>query len=793
MAAPSRTSPVDDRIEPLRLIASLDRLDFSRATVSGDYVRFDETARNALKDFRGKVLGGLSGASRHPSNFLIWGAPGSGKTFLVQQVAAAAGLEVRLVEANLAQLNAEQIQLRLAEVAAADSDVVCLVDEVDAHPSEAWPYESLLPALEPSSLPEHRRVYCLAGSGGANLEEFVQRIANRPKGPDLLSRIPSSHRYTVPSLQAGDKLLVASSQMLLAAASEGRTVREIEKFALFYLASKKDLSSARQLRAIAVESARRIPPGEDRLRYDHLFTAGDPENKRFWNAHRDARIELADRFVVVGPGATHREGSPPAAGSSAKAIARGTAETGLTRIAILPFANISADPSDRYISDGLTEELIAMVSKVPGLRVIARTSVEKYRAGAHSVADAARELGVTAVIEGSVRKAGDALRVTAQLIDAETEAPAWSMTFDRKLENVFVIQEELAHRIADSLHIRLLGDSAARIAKVPTRSLAAYELYLQARQLFFVTTETGFREAIALYERAVALDPTFALAFCGLAEANAIQGNRGLAPLRVALERAEGHARRALQLDNGLAEAHAALAPVLYNRYDWNGALHELDRALLLDPSNVQAHFWRAVTLGTLGRPEEGLANAQRAVELDPLNPRRLVILGQQYYWMRRYDDAIATLSEARRAGAADIHGMLAYAYLLSGLGEDAVQEATKALHDPLSHPVQARMDLAAVLARTGQPERARELLAQLEHPQQTLEVPAGAIAWIEASLGQMDRALGAYSRARVEGSMLGIPDLVVDPVIDDFRRDPRFPDLLRLFNLPLPARSTSQ
>ncbi|MCI4317273.1 MAG: adenylate/guanylate cyclase domain-containing protein, partial [Thermoplasmata archaeon] len=341
--------------------------------------------------------------------------------------------------------------------------------------------------------------------------------------------------------------------------------------------------------------------------------------------------------------------------------------SGPTRLAVLPFANISADPSDRYLSDGLTEELISMVSKMPGLRVIARTSVEKYRGGTHSVADAARELGVVAVIEGSVRRAGETLRVTAQLIDAETEAPAWSMTFDRKLENVFVIQEELAHRIADSLHIRLLGDSAARIAKVPTRSFAAYELYLQGRQRYFATTAPSFREAIDLFKRAVSLDPTFALAYCSLAEAIAIQGNHGHVPLREALDRAEGHARRALQLDPGLAEAHVALAPVLYNRYDWNGALTELDRALELDPSNVQAHFWRAVTLGTLGRPEDGLANAQRAVELDPLNPRRLVILGQQYYWMRRYDDAVTMFSEAKRAGAADIHGMLAYAYLFSG------------------------------------------------------------------------------------------------------------------------------
>jgi TolB-like protein/Flp pilus assembly protein TadD len=774
--------------EPARQIAPLEQLDFARATVAGEYVRFDEAARNSLKDFRTKVAGALAGASRQPSNYLIWGAPGSGKSFLVQQVAAAADTAVALLEVNLAQLDSDHFSRRLEQVAQGDHDVVCLVDEVDAHPGEAWPYELLLPALEPSVLPEHRLVYCLAGSGGKDIDEFLSRIAARPKGPDLLSRIPSTNRFSVPALRAGDKLLVAASQISRIAAAEGRTVREIEKLALYYIATSPAFSSARQLRAIATESTRRLPLGEDRLRYDHLFGAGDAENKRFWNDHAQARNEFADHFVAI---TTLPTGPTSMRAPSKTSLAQPTEpDYGPTRIAILPFANISADPSDRYLADGLTEELISAVSKLPGLRVIARSSVAKYRDGAFSVADVGRALNVSCVIEGSVRRAGSDLRVTAQLVDVDTEVPAWAMTSDRKLENVFAIQEEISRRIADSLHIRLLGDSAAHLAKVPTRNLIGYEEFLRGRQRYFESTAEGLGEAISHFERATALDPKFALAYCGLAEAHAIRGNRGFAPMRESLERAEAYARRALQLDPGLSEAHAALGPVLYNRYDWTGAERELERALALDPGNVQAHFWLAVTRGTLGRPEAGLANAERAVELDPLNPRRLVILGQQYYWMRRFEDAISAYREAALAGAAETYGMTAYALLLAGRPEEAVREAQKGVEDPKSQLWLAQGDLAAILAYTGRTEPALRILAEWASASGD-RVPAGAVAWIEMALGHWDQAFEAYARVREEGSILSVPDVRIDPLLDPLRRDPRYPELLRRFNFP-PASTPS-
>ncbi|MCI4355886.1 MAG: AAA family ATPase [Thermoplasmata archaeon] len=770
-------------------------MDLGRVVVAGDYVRFDETSRSSLKDFRGKVNAGLSGASHRPTNLLIWGPPGSGKSFLVQQVARTTAQSTRLVEINVASVTANEFRSKLAEAAAGPTDAICLIDEVDSRPAETWPYELLLPALEPTSSLPHRMVFCLAGSGGADLEEFRGGIRARPKGPDLLSRIPRGNEVSIPALGVGDRLCVAAIQLLAAASDEGHRVREVEKFALFYLATNADLQTARQLRAAAVSGALRIPPGEDRFRFDHLFAPGDPENKRFWYEHHDARLSLAGAFLAVTPPQSahsvgvDREGPP-----SPTPDPTGAGES-RHRIAILPFRNISPNPSDSYFSEGLTEELISTVSKIGALRVIARTSVMRFRDGTKSAAETARELRVGSLLEGSVRRAGDDLRVTAQLIDVATEEPVWSITFDRRLENVFAIQEELARRISESLHVQLVGTEGATLGRTPTPNLEAYDRYLQGRQRFFEATEPGFHAAITLFEQAIALDPQFALAYCGLAEAQALQGNRGDVPLGPALERAERSVQMALRLDPDLGEAHAAMGPILYNRYRWKEALRELDRAVALEPNNVQAQFWRAVATGAVGRPEDGLPNALRAVELDPLNPRRRVILAQQYYWMRQFDRAIDILGSPLLESQKDSQQMLAYSLLLSGRAEEAISAAERAVADLSTPSVQPLIDRAAIFARAGKPADAREILGDLlERRKEHADVPAGAIGWVLGALGEFGSAADWYVRAHEEGSIVGVPDLLVDPFLDSFRTSERYPSLLKLFDLtqaPLPVEGT--
>lgn len=783
-SVPKNTGPgVEDAA--LAMLAGVDTIDLGRVVVAGDYVRFDESSRHSLKDLRGKILAGLSGGSRRPTNFLIWGAPGSGKSFLVQEIARSVGSAARLVEVNLAALRADEFRARLADAGTGPTDVVCLIDEVDAHPNEAWPYELLLPALEPATSPPHRSVFCLAGSRGASVEEFRGVIRARPKGTDLLSRIPRGHDVAIPALGIGDKICVAAAQIRSAAGTEGHQIREVEKFALYYLATNLELQSARQLRAAAVAGARRIPRGEDRFRFDFLFAPGDPENKAFWYERPAARQALAGVFLTIPPaspeelraGATGPPSAPapdPIAGVEAR-----------RRIAILPFRNISPDPSDSYFAEGLTEELIAAASKVGGLRVIARTSVMRFRDGSKSAADTARELRVGSLLEGSVRRAGDALRVTAQLIDVATEEPMWSLSFDRRLENVFGIQEELARKIAESLHVELVGQEGATLGRTPTQNIEAYDVYLQGRQRFFEVTEEGFRAAIVLFERATVLDPQFALAYCGLAEAQALQGNRGFVPLAGALERAERSVQKALQLDPDLAEAHAAMAPIHYNRYNWNGAVEELDRALALEPNNAQAHFWRAVATGPVGRPQDGLPNALRAVELDPLNPRRRVILAQQYYWLRQYERAIAVLKSPLLESVSDAAGMVAYPLLLAGRPDEAIAAVDRGVRMTWTSPVQAQIDQACIYARAGRPTESRELLANLlQRGSSEDPVPAGGIAYIYASLGEFDHAVDWYVRAHTEGSIVCVPDLGGDPFLDPFRTSERYGFLLGLFGL---------
>jgi TolB-like protein/Flp pilus assembly protein TadD len=769
----------------IEMLVGLDAMDLQHVVVAGDYVRFDESARSSLKDFRGMVSAGLSGASHRPINLLIWGPPGSGKSFLVQQIAQTSAESTRLVEINVASVTADEFRATLVEAAAGPTDATCLIDEIDSRPGETWPYELLLPALEPAwSLP-HRMVFCLAGSGGGNLEEFRSAIRARPKGPDLLSRIPHGNEVSIPALGVGDKLVVAAIQLLDAATDEGRGVREIEKFALFYLATNIHLQSARQLRAAVVAGARRIPSGEDRFRFDHLFAPGDPENKRFWYDHPEARQTLAGSFLAVTPPQRTRSAAVAQrapASPTANPIHAGESRH---RIAILPFLNISPNSADSYFSEGLTEELISTVSKIGGLRVIARTSVMRFRDGTKSAAETARELRVGSLLEGSVRRAGDDLRVTAQLIDVATEEPVWSMTFDRRLENVFAIQEELARRISESLHVQLVGTEGAALGRTPTLNLEAYDRYLQGRQRFFEVTEQGFGAAIALFEQAIALDRQFALAYCGLAEAQALQGNRGFVPLAPALERAEKSVQMALQLDPDLGEAHAAMAPILYNRYRWKEALRELDRAIALEPNNVQAQFWRAVVSGATGRPEDGLPNALRAVELDPLNPRRRVILGQQYYWMRQFDRAVAILTSPLLESQRDSQAMLAYSLLLAGRTEEAISAAERCIAQMSAPPVQLQIDRAAIFARAGKPAEAREILENLlERRREDGDVPAGAIGWIFGALGEFGSAADWYVRAHDEGSMVGVADLLVDPFLDPFRAFERYPSLLQLFGL---------
>ncbi len=291
-------SAPDPATEAVALLADLDVAVLSRYLVVGDYARFDDEVRNRLGDARQRIRAGLEQSTGNRENHLVWAAPGSGKTFFVQQLAEELD-DIRYVELNLAGLAEDEFRAALANAVAGDGPCLILVDEVDAKPEAPWPYEVLLPNLDVNVERGARVVFVMAGSSGGSLDEMKQGIRSRPKGSDLLSRTPTDNDLVVAPLGVGDQLLVALSQLRRAALRSGRSVRAVEKAALFYIADTPYLANARQLSEFVAHAVRRMPPGEDRLKYDHLFSPGDPENKQFWMRLNKEAGNLVGRYVTI--------------------------------------------------------------------------------------------------------------------------------------------------------------------------------------------------------------------------------------------------------------------------------------------------------------------------------------------------------------------------------------------------------------------------------------------------------------------------------------------------------------
>ena len=405
------------------------------------------------------------------------------------------------------------------------------MDEVDSKSSEAWPYEALLPYLEPPDRNTIRTCFILAGSSGNSLSEMKERIAKRPKGVDLLSRIPARNESAIPGLALGDRILVASTQFLRASSEKGRQTDEVEKLVLYYIALNPKLNSARQIRDLAIHCIERMPRGEERIKFDYLFDAGDSENKEFWNTAGTLRNEFVNTFVRLEDDQAVFKGSSPQQGIS-RFDEKRVFETPLekNRIAVLPFANISPDPKDEYFADGMTEEIISTLSKIRGLKVISRTSVLRYKQTNKSLSEIARELNVGAILEGSVRKAADELRITAQLIDVDNDEHLWSQDYDRKFENVFSLQKEIAQKVADSLQITILSKESKELGKKPTQNMEAYSLYLKGRSHRHRWNLDSFKRTIDYCEQAIQKDPNYAQAYAEIANCYSIIGVRELLP-----------------------------------------------------------------------------------------------------------------------------------------------------------------------------------------------------------------------------------------------------------------------
>jgi TolB-like protein/Tfp pilus assembly protein PilF len=452
-------------------------------------------------------------------------------------------------------------------------------------------------------------------------------------------------------------------------------------------------------------------------------------------------------------------------------------------IAVLPFENLSRDPDNAYFAEGMQDEILARLSKIADLKVISRTSTQKYKSAPDNLREIAKQLGVANILEGSVQKAADQVRVNVQLINALNDAHLWGDVYDRKLTDIFAVESDIATTIADTLQAKLTGAEKQLIAAQPTSDLTAYELYLKGRLLWSKRGGENLRQAIAFYEQAITLDPNYALAYAGLAEAYAIlPAYTATAPLD-ALLKAKTAAVKALQLHDKLAEAHTALALLLcIGDFDMAGSISEFQRAIALNPNYATAHHWYGNgPLTALGRFDEAIAEGKRAIELDPLSPVINTDLGQNLYNARRYDEAIAQLRKTLEIDPTFFyaHFNLGIALQLKGDAPAAIAEYTKA-QQLTDNNLRARVLLAAAEARSGEKDAAARMLAELEELSRHRSVHSYWRAQLYLSLGKRNEAIRWLEQAIADHEGFNIAWIKVDPMLDGLRGDPRFEALVQ-------------
>ncbi len=455
------------------------------------------------------------------------------------------------------------------------------------------------------------------------------------------------------------------------------------------------------------------------------------------------------------------------------------------RIAVLPLTNISPDSSDEYFVDGLTEELILTLSRITSLRVIARTSVMKFKNQSKSIAEIGRELGVDHILEGSVRKVGNRIRIAVQLVDAVSEEHLWAQQYEREFEDVFDVQSDVANRVASALKIRLRRAEKRNITKKATDNPDAYSDYLNGRYHWNQRTAEGLNEAIRLFTSALSKDPSYALAQAGLADSHAMLALFEFVPPSQAFPEARVAAEKALAIDPNLAEAHTSLGLIRfqYDR-DWAGAEAEFRRALELNANHAPAHQFFADYLKAVGRFPEALAEMKRAQELDPVSLAINTGLGHVLYLSRQYDQAIEQYRKAVQLDPAFVQAHLWFGrpYLQKGMYTEAVAEVREAVRLSGESTI-ALAVLGHAYASAGMKAEAYEMLAKLKDRAAREYVPSYWIALIYLGLGEKDETFAWLERAYQERSSW-LAWAKVEPRFDSVRSDPRFSSLLRRMGL---------
>jgi TolB-like protein/DNA-binding winged helix-turn-helix (wHTH) protein/Tfp pilus assembly protein PilF len=458
-------------------------------------------------------------------------------------------------------------------------------------------------------------------------------------------------------------------------------------------------------------------------------------------------------------------------------------------LAVLPFENLTGDLGQEYFSDGLTEEMIAQLGRLnpEHLGVIARTSVMHYKNSRTALDQIGRELGVQYVLEGSVRRDADKVRISAQLIQLKDQTRVWSRQYDRDLSGLLTLQAEIAREISNEIRLTL-GDDSGRIAAdrkppAPPTSYEAFDLYLKGRYFWNKRTKEGFQQAAQYFQQAIDRDPNFARAYAGLADTFGLMSTWSLVPHNEFMPKAREAALKALQNDESIAEAHTSLALISESYdYDWQTAEKEFKRAIQLDPGYATAHQWYAECLSWQGRFEEALAESQRARQLDPLSLIIAADYGVILYYSRQYDRAIA---QSRAVLDMDpsferAHYLATIAYVEKGMFAEALAETEKWRQSD-GTPL---WDLQAyVYGRQGQLEHARQALAKWEQWNRGRPVARSVPLAAYVAVGRKEESIARLQQAYSEHSN-AVTDIKVAPYCDPLRSDPRFQDLLRRVGL---------
>ncbi len=454
------------------------------------------------------------------------------------------------------------------------------------------------------------------------------------------------------------------------------------------------------------------------------------------------------------------------------------------RVAVLPLKNLSPDPNDTYFADGMTEELITALSGVRELTVIASTSVMQYRTSPKRVVDVGRELGTGTILEGSVRKAGNRVRITVQMINAATEGHLWAQNYDRQLDDIFAIQSEIAEKVTDALKIQLMGSEKRRLEVPPTENTEAHTLYLKGRYFGNKRSKEALLSAIEHYEKAVALDPGFALAFAGLADCYSVMIGWSFMTNDEALPRQQQYALKAVQLDDLSAEAHTSLADVLSTKFDWSAAETEYKRAMELNPNYSIAHLGYGGYLSCFRRFDEALRELLWAEQLDPLSPA-IPRFCARLYW----DTGQLDLAEQKIKRALEIqpNAGVFFVMFLIHRGRKQWEECAADLDRMESFGFELKFGKAlrgVVLAGLGRLDEARTILREISEAfayEQQYENASHIDLCL--ALGEHEKAvqlvLSAYKRSPI------LTVIASEPVFESLRHDPRIQEVLRKVGLP--------